>query len=268
MKTDPHFDAEDVRLLAPERAAIRDRVLRARPRRVVVPAFRFTLAPALGALALLAFGSGLTYASQLSGPGDLLHGIELGFVEPVQSALYVGADSQSAFRVARLEERLDELQSAPIAALSADDVSESTRNVTEHAEQAVERARAQEDPSRRIDYLVQVSALLEAHEDTLAEVAAEESIKPLGTFVADELDFEVGEYATGKGEGELVEIVSDELSAAGSLLQGSNAILDLDVQADLQDVVHELAEKDFDDALRLVTKVRVDALTDQYLNAP
>jgi hypothetical protein len=180
----------------------------------------------------------------------------------------VGSESQGAFRIARLEERLEELQEAPVAVLSGEDVSETIRNVAEHAERAVEIAREQEDSSRRIDYLVQVSALLEAHEDTLTEVTAEDAIEPLGDSVADELADEVGEYADSKDEGELVEIVSEELDQTGDLLEGVNAILDPEIQASLQDVVEEIAERDLDDALQIVTQVQVHALTDRYLNAP
>lgn len=270
MNTEPNFDRDGIRLLTQEKAALRRRVLSAAPARSRVPAFRFSFAAsAFAALLVLVSGSSLTYAAQKSGPGDLLHALELGVIEPVESSLSSAiASGGGEYRLDRLAERLEEFKDVQPGELDQNDVSDAIANVSSHADAALESARDRADSADRIEYLVQVSGLLEASEDILAALTTDVSIEPVGDEVAEEIADQVEEYARGKDQKELAGIVSSALDDTNELLDGVTPPLSSETQADFQDIAEEIADHDFGDALQIVTQVQVDVLTSQYLNAP
>jgi|GEM_PF-5162229 len=263
MNQEPSFDRDGIRMLPAEKAALRSRVIRRAPSRVRVPAFRFAFAPAFAALAILLVGSSVTFAAQLSGPGDLLHPLETGVIEPVEGFLY-GNDAQGAYRLARLGERLDEFKDLDPGELSDEEVQVEVRNLASHADGAVEAARDEHDLGLRVGYLVRISALLEANEDVLASLSDSTDIVPVGDAISEELAGQVEAYTQGKGQEELAGIVSDRLDEAGSLIASSSAGLASESADDLHDVSEQIADQDFDDALQIVTQLQVSALAEQY----
>lgn len=174
-------DAEQVRLTAAEKAAVRARVLAAPlPRRSPLSFWPQIMAASF-ILAIIA-GVPVSYAAQGSAPGDALYRFELAVLEPIEEALQFTDNARTEYHAERLEERLDEIKKSE--AIVPADLATVTEDVTAHIEEISAALASTTERERKIRGLIRSKALAEAHEEVLEDLDAdteelEESVEAL-----------------------------------------------------------------------------------------
>ena len=265
-------DGQSVRLLQSEKQAIKDRVLSMpleEPAKgfglVFLTFFHSKKLVAMAVFALLLVsGIPLTYATQKSGPGDLLHGFELSIIEPVEHLVYFSTNSQVDYSTRRLEERLDELQEVPEGQITDEQFAIANDNVQEYADEALV---AIPDATQKevVSHIVKVSALLNAHEDVLIDNQQEvEEIEDLNNKVEMELSDQVEEYADQQDTTQLAEIIKQEAAEVSKLIEGSRDAESLAIAEQLRDAQEEALKGNLEGALQEILDAKVQALAQNY----
>lgn len=266
-----HQDGQNVHLLKSEKQAMKNRIL-AMPitEKSGQSMFNFlqifqskkVIAFAVFAFLLLT-GVPITYAAQHSGPGDFLHGFELSVIEPVEHMISFTNDSQIAYSIDRLEERLDELQAVHEGQISDEQVAIATENIQEYANEAL-AVIPESNQKEEVNHLIKISALLNAHEDVLLETQQEESIENLNDEVAVELSDQVEEYAKQQSKTELAETVKREVSETTNLIGGDDDPTAVAIGEILEDAQEKIVKGNLEEALQDTIDAKVQALTQDY----
>ncbi len=267
-----HQDGQNVHLLKSEKQAMKNRIL-AMPMTEksgqsifnFLQIFQSKKVIAFAVFAFLLFsGVPITYAAQHSGPGDFLHGFELSVIEPVEHMISFTNDSQIAYSIDRLEERLDELQAVPEGQITAEEVAAATENIQDYANEALAMI-PESSQKEEVSHLIQISALLNAHEDVLTETQQEgEEIESLNDEVAVELSDQVEEYAKQQSKAELAETVKREVTETTSLIVGDDDPTSIAIGEILEDAQEEIDKGNLEEALQDTIDAKVQALTQDY----
>lgn len=217
-------------------------------------------------LALLIVASiPVTYAAQKSGPGDLLHGFELSVVEPLEHIAQFSPDAKVAYSTHRLEERLDELQDAPKGQITQEQIAIASENIQGYVNEAL--VVDPESPKKEvISHFVKVSALLNAHEDVIADTKqADQAIAAITDQVEGRLDDQVEEYAEDQTPGELAQTVQQEVKETTEILNDQTEDMDtMAIARQLEEARKEVSQGDLEEALQEVIDAKVQALAQDY----
>lgn len=255
-------EAHSLRLLAREKEALRQRILahgaapqQARPSFLLSPFVRFVAAPL--ALVLL-ISVPVTYAAQVSGPGDLLYPLELLIVEPIEETLHFSAEAAVPYHTARLEERLEELQDTDaLTQGDAEKLETLVENVEEHAKAITQALATTTDTEEKIKYLVKAKAIVEAHEEVLETFDSSTSdLASSSDEMAEAIEEASEEYANIEGETEISETITEILATLGTTTLATST---------LQDIAEEIESGDLEEALFLTTELQIELLKQHYL---
>lgn len=259
-------DSEKVYLLRAEKDAMKKRILNRAPvfhpqKSPFVFFSRMIFAP-LAVLLLVCVP--VTYAAQSSGPGDFLYDIEIAVLEPVQETLQFGVDAKVAYHTARLEERLDELQS--LGDVEEEDLDRVAENVQDHARDITVTLASTTENAKKITYLIKSKALIEAHEEVFEELhidvddvaSTSEEISDDLIETSDALVEQVGEESI---ESVIIEAVEEIRDIASSTATTTQEI----VNDQIEDITAALERGNLKQALDLSNETHAEALKERYL---
>lgn len=207
----------------------------------------------------------LTYAIQRSDPGDLLHGIELAIIEPIQYNLQFTEESKLDYISDRLEERLSELNSSDGSKISTDEINQMHENIEGYVALALDET-AQSNDQESIDQLINVSALLHAHEDVSIENGYDDdSIIDLNTGVEKELSEQLTEYLHQHPAAQNSEIVNQEVDDIEALINDHSSPADQAAEQALTEIEQALAQGNYQEALKDAVEVKIEVLAQNYV---
>lgn len=266
-------EAKSVHLVARERDSIREAILGNEVEKLV-PAqpspFSFLLNPQWNRLVPIAAiflfiiaGVPITNAAQQSVPGDFLYIFEVAVVEEIELHLHFTAESKNEYHLERLHERLDEIHTIREKSDVLNDYAPVVvREVAEHTEEVL-RFGEMQDSKSDVDELVELSALVEAHETFYERVIPDggEAFAGVSDRVSQEIVLEVDAYvAENNSETVLMEISADidEISLDQDARQSSP--LESFIDARLTEVAEEITTKDLGGALLVTSDIRIELL--------
>jgi hypothetical protein len=274
----------EVRLLRSEKDAMKARILSHAPAPAApTPSpYLIYIRGLAGAFALLLIVLvPATYAAQQSTPGDALYSIELGLIEPIEEAFQVDSESRVAYHTSRLEERLDELAKVKRVGAATPSVAALAENASEHAIEAHASIAGESPSADSIERLVAISAILEAQEEILEDLDAEtDRFNDTQVVVEDALEESNRTYAKTAEPEEIQALISAGLAKTsaqvapmGTALMSAEAAPTTTAKARtleradsrLERLQEELDDEDYDDALDIISDLRIQFLKDEYL---
>jgi len=255
-------DADRVHLFKKEKDAVRMRIMGTAPSLQASPYARHFWMQILAApLMLFILAGPVTYAAQASGPGDLLYGIEISVVEPIEESLHVGHDSRERYHTQRLEERLDEVQDAQAeGTIDQDDQETVARNVEDHVEALVLSLAQDSEPEQKIPRLVKAKALVEAHEELLDEA----DVATSSDSIDDQIENVSDTFAKDKEDA--VEAVADAVADIQEDALDTASTTSPAIKGQLEDIAEAIQDGDLGEALYLATETQANQLKDRYLS--
>lgn len=263
-------ESERVHLLASEKEVLRRNILAATPaarpvRRYPSPfsfGMRFVAAPLV---LLLLIGGPFTYAAQRSAPGDFLYQFELKVVEPVEASLQFSSAAQADFHTSRLEERLDELKM--VEEVDPQSLESVTQNIEEHVEGLTTSLASSTEPTEeKIHHLLKSQALVEAHEEVLADLSADtEDFAALGETVEEELGDLSQAYLTETSESEVASTIAEALTDIGETASTTGAVVDPSLRKQILNITNAVKQGDLEGAFELSNDIQMQVLKQQYL---
>lgn len=132
-------------------------------------------------LAIVVSGAGVSYAAELSVPGDILYPIKVSVNEEVRAAFATTPEKRASFAAERAEKRLDEAATLAVSGKLDDTKREDLEaRFAKHAAEATAQAETFEetDTSAAVDFAANFETRLAAHEALLNEF--DDSGKRLG----------------------------------------------------------------------------------------
>lgn len=260
-------DAKQVHLLASEKTAMKARILSgahiSTPQHSLVPSpftsfHFFARTTGIAFVLFVVVGTSLTYAAQGSNPGDTLYAFELGVVEPIEETFQRTPEKQIAYHTDRLEERLLELKRA--RKVSQEPASYVTFNtqVAEHADKLEEALKSETDSQRKVEALVEASALMRANEDLLEELHSEtDTFDTSEKEVRASLSEATEVYGTEEDEDVIREALLEDLLET-QVASTSDVTTVSELQDALSDIEEEVRDGDVREAFKRITEVRVE----------
>lgn len=266
-------DGQDVHLLESEKLAIKSRILRM-PNKESRPGFilslvqlfsnsKIVITAVLTLVCILSIP--LAYASQKSGPGQLLHSFEIHFLEEIEQSFQFTKQSKISYSTNRIKERLLEMQDVSDNKLSVDETKMLTKNLEEHVDNVL--AELPDDATdEEVEGLIAVSALLHAHQDVFSEANNEqEGIENLNDDVTQQLAKTVQKYADEQSSSELNALITENTNEALVLIQDDIQNPETQqVQEHLNAAKKEITDGDLDSALDEAIAARIEALAQEY----
>ncbi|MDB5224491.1 MAG: hypothetical protein JWO43_113 [Candidatus Adlerbacteria bacterium] len=171
-------ELRNVRLSDQEKRAIRTRLFDVmNPPAVVTPyVFMSRISLAFSAIVLLLLGSGgyTAYAAQGALPGDTLYPVKVSVNETVEGALAFSTPAKAQWHATVAERRVAEAETlASKGKLSTAAAAQISANLDDHAEQAqaLTVVIAVTDPGTATQISTELSSVLDAHEQVLAELS-------------------------------------------------------------------------------------------------
>lgn len=259
-------DAKQVHLLASEKSAMKARILESShtkliPASIPSPFLSFTYIARMSVTAFALFivvGTSLTYAAQGSTPGDTLYAFELGVIEPIEEVFQRTPEKQVAYHTDRLEERLAELKQA--RKVSREPASYVTFNtqVAEHANKLEVALEREADTQKKVEALVEVSALMQANEDLLEDLnsetdtfdASEKEVRAVLTKATDT-------YGAEEDENNIRETLLEDLRDT-SIASTTDEATVSELQDILTEIEDQIEEGEIREAFKRITEVRVE----------
>jgi|SRR3989344_4787752 len=260
---------EMVHLLSSEKDAVRRRIMvnnpPAFPRAVPFPFF-FVYRAVVVALALpLIIGIPVAYAAQTSSPGDSLHPLEIGVIEPIEEAFHFTPASKLEYHTARLEERLEEFQEIQETGATVDlqEIEQAGENVEEHADDISTVLSHTAEQEEKIGYLLRSKALVDAHEEVLKTMKADtEKIEASSDAIEQEILETSQAYLSLENQEEVEAVISDVLADLSEIASTTNATT---TEAWLADINAAMQSGDLEEAFSLTNEAQVEVLKQEYL---
>lgn len=212
----------------------------------------------------------LTYSTQASSPGDLLYDLELDVVERIEETFYRTPNAHARFASARLEERLEEFKEISdknvLSENEKKDIARANKNIEKNVDD-VFTALPNTTDVESITKLVNVSALLDAHEEILHEAGAEfetSALEVLQKEVGDKLDNETEEFSNTASPQEIINYIgaalidiNEHVSRDISLTSTSS------IHQRLENAKEDLSTGDYNEALNSLLEAQIEALSDE-----
>lgn len=266
-------DGKNIHLLESEKLAIKNRILAmpmSEPQHNSIFSFlqifanpKFAIA-AVFAIVLVSSIS-VTYASQKSVPGGVLHSLEINVIEEIQETFLFSGEAQITYSTDRIKERLMEMQDISGRKLTTGETSELAENLEKHVDNVF--VEVPEDINKEgIEDLITVSALLHAHEDMLIETKNEQQVVTnLNKDITQQLSEQVEEYTESETPAELSSFITENTTETTTLISDNSQDPDtLIIQRHLDSAKKEIADGDLDSALEEAIDAKVEALAQEY----
>lgn len=266
-------DGQTVRMLESEKNAIKNRIL-AMPIPDAAGSFSSRFGKLLSwkfitvsmAGIVLFIGAPLTYAAQKSVPGDFLHPLELRVIEPLQETVQFTENQQVEYSTGRVKERLQELQKVPRTEVAQEDATAIASNLQDHAQEIINTLPEEAPSENDLERLIQLSALLSAHEDVFKEINQDpENIEVLNDDVEKNLHQQVREYTSDHSPAELSQEIQEGVSNTTELIKNDAGEADtIAIQEQLVDAKEASSNGNFGEAFQELVNAKIQALAQEY----
>lgn len=229
---------------------------------------RFTITTAM--LLLMIVGVPVVYASQNSVPGDILYGFEIHVVEELEGHLQFTSDDRVNFSTQRLQERLREFGEVRGEENAALLVRPIVQQVREHAEEALNALQTIDERNARLDDLVELSAIVEAHVEVLNEFQenSEVGVEDAALSIAYELQVILDQYADASDPEAITATLREEINDIESLSRREmrDDVKD-EVALELEEITEALTDAELVSALNVATDLEVELRKQQYIDS-
>lgn len=273
LRKDLEKDGSSVRLLRAEKDALRQRILgadvQAEERRTlleyILRSRNTRLATAILAV-LVVVNIPFVYAAQNSAPGDLLHGLEIHILEPIERVIKISPETRIAYSIERMEERMEELGSIPDEELTPKDIAETNSGVQDQAQDFLDSLAGKKTKVGAVEQLILVSVLLNVHENELEDLRAEsDEIEDMSDIISAKLSEEIEEYAEAQSPETLAQEIQDEIEEVDALIGGVSSSTEAsEISNHLEEVGEQIRGGDLEAALGAAIDAKVQALSQSY----